>query len=166
MLALRRCHGNLYVNGLGMQQSSSNPTRRGNKRGSSAAQTMLASRAAQLDAEQETTWNPSVWREMYALMRCPGPPCNHCPYCWRHLFDKTHYKLRTHHLKALISFVEEGNIQFSEPMMTSLTTSVRNYSRKNVSGLRDCPNQPAPHQAFCPLNITNVLPQSPLFSYA
>ena len=75
---------------------------RGNKRGSSATQSMLADRASQLDAEQETSASASVWREVYALMRCPGPPCNRGPHCWRDPLGKKHYKLQTHHLKALI----------------------------------------------------------------
>ena len=73
-------------------------------------QTMLADRAAQLDTEQEATRNPSIWREVYALMRCPGSPCNLGPHCWRDPFGKKHYKLGTHHLKALINFVEQGHV--------------------------------------------------------
>jgi hypothetical protein len=34
---------------------------------------MLAERAAQLDAE-DVSGQPSIWRDVYALMRCPGPP--------------------------------------------------------------------------------------------
>lgn len=82
---------------------------RGNKRGSSATQRMLANHASQLDAEQETSGNPSIWREVYALIRCPGPPCNLGPHCWRDPFSKKHYKLRAHHLKALIEFVQQGH---------------------------------------------------------
>jgi hypothetical protein len=41
----------------------------------SATQRMLAERAAQLDAE-EASGGPSTWRDVYALMRCPGAPCD------------------------------------------------------------------------------------------
>jgi hypothetical protein len=59
----------LTFNYVDSHPSSASTPRRGNKRGSSATQTMLAGRAAQLDAEQEATGNPSIWREVYALMR-------------------------------------------------------------------------------------------------
>ncbi|KAN0068078.1 hypothetical protein V8E54_013648, partial [Elaphomyces granulatus] len=48
------------------------PAQRGNKRGASATQRMLNDRAMQLDAEQEATGNPSIWRDVYTLMQCPG----------------------------------------------------------------------------------------------
>jgi hypothetical protein len=100
----------LTFNYVDSHPSPASTPRRGNKRGSSATQTMLADRAAQLDAEQETTGNPSIWREVYALMRCPGPPCDLGPHCWCDPFGKKHYKLGTHHLKALINLVEHGHV--------------------------------------------------------
>jgi hypothetical protein len=59
---------------------SSAAVSRGNKRGSSATQRMLGDRASQLDAEQGTSVSLSVWCEVYALMRYPGPPCNRGPH--------------------------------------------------------------------------------------
>jgi hypothetical protein len=56
---------------------------------------MLAERAAQLDAE-ESSGQPSIWREVYSLMRCPGPPCDLRPYCWSDPDGKKRYKLNTH----------------------------------------------------------------------
>jgi hypothetical protein len=41
---------------------------------------MLGDRASQLDAEQGTSVSLSVWCEVYALMRYPGPPCNRGPH--------------------------------------------------------------------------------------
>ncbi|KAF2258229.1 hypothetical protein CC78DRAFT_587394 [Lojkania enalia] len=38
------------------------------------------------------------------------PICDLGPHCWRDSFGKTHYELRTHHLKALVEFVEQGNL--------------------------------------------------------
>jgi hypothetical protein len=69
---------------------------RRNKRGFSTTQRMLAERASQLEAEQEANGSPSLWQEVYALLRCPGPPCNLGPHCWRDPFGKKHCKLRTH----------------------------------------------------------------------
>jgi hypothetical protein len=70
---------------------------------------MLGDRAAQLEAEEDSSGHPSIWRDVYALFRCPGPPYDLGPYCWRDPVSKKRYKLRTHHLKALIDFVEQGN---------------------------------------------------------
>jgi len=106
----RKLRVDLTFNYVDVHQSSANTPRRGNKRGTSATQTMLADRAARLNAEQETTGNPSTWREVYALMRCPGPLCNLGPHCWRDPFGKKHCKPGTHHLKALINFVEEDHV--------------------------------------------------------
>lgn len=62
----------------------------------------------QLDAEEDAVGRSSVWRDVYNLMRCPGPPCNLGPHCWRDSVGKKHYKLRTYHLKSLIKHVEQG----------------------------------------------------------
>ena len=81
---------------------------RNNKRGfSSTSQQMLSERAMQLDAE-EASGQPSIWHDVYNLMRCPGPPCQLGPYCWRDTIGNKHYKLKTHHLRNLIKYVEQG----------------------------------------------------------
>lgn len=54
-------------------QPPADTTKRGSKRGSSATKRMLADRATQLDAEEESSGHASVWRDIYALFRCPGP---------------------------------------------------------------------------------------------
>jgi hypothetical protein len=131
---------------------------RGNKRGSSATQNMLADRASQLDAEQETSASASVWREVYALMRCPGPPCNRGPHCWRDHFGKKHYKLQTHHLKALIQLVEEGHVlnthnDVPEDIREQLYAEEdQRHDRQAAGGSMSRANLP-------PITITNVLPQ-------
>jgi len=71
---------------------------------------MLAERAIQLDAEEDAASQLSIWRDVYNLIRCPRPPCNLGPYCWRDNVGKKHYKLKTHHLKSLIRHVEEGGV--------------------------------------------------------
>lgn len=44
-------------------------------------------------------------------MQYPGPPCQHKgQYCWQDPIGKTHYRLRTHHLKTIIKYVEQGGI--------------------------------------------------------
>jgi hypothetical protein len=104
---LRLCVSFNYIDSY---PQSSGTTKRGSKRGSSATQRIMADRAAQLDAEGENSHEPSIWRDVYALMRCPGPPCDLGPHCWRDPFGKKHYRLRTHHLKALVDLVEQGNV--------------------------------------------------------
>jgi len=84
-------------------------SRKVDKRGSSITKQMLAKQAEQLGGEQETSGQPSVWRDVYSFMRCPGPPCHLGPHCWRGPVCKKHYKLKTHHLKSLIRYVEQGH---------------------------------------------------------
>jgi hypothetical protein len=83
----------LLFNYLEVGQQPAASSKRGDKRGSSSAsQQMFTERAAQLDAEQDAAGQPSVWREVYSLMRCPGPPCHLGPYCWCDPVGKKHYK--------------------------------------------------------------------------
>ncbi|PSN58574.1 hypothetical protein BS50DRAFT_566671 [Corynespora cassiicola Philippines] len=118
---------------------------------------MLAERAAQLDAEQETSGNPSIWREVYALMRCPGPPCNLGPHCWRDPFGKKHYKLRTHHLKALVELVQEGHVLKSHD---DVPGGIREQLFAEEHQRLDRQPRPASVStpSLPPINITNVLP--------
>jgi hypothetical protein len=74
---------------------------------------MLRERATQLDTEENSTGQPSIWREVYNLMRCPGPPCDLGPHCWRDPVGKRHYKLRTDHLRSLIRSVKQGHTLIS-----------------------------------------------------
>lgn len=76
---------------------------------SSVSQHMLSERTLQLDAEEETSGQPSTWSDVYNLMRCPRPPCHLGPYCWRDDIGKRHYKLKNHHLRDLIKYVDRGS---------------------------------------------------------
>jgi hypothetical protein len=62
----------------------------------------------QIDAEEESIGEPSVWRDVYNLMYCPDPPCHLGPHCWRDPVGRKQYKLKIHQLKALIRHVEHG----------------------------------------------------------
>ncbi|GAA93055.1 hypothetical protein AKAW_11167 [Aspergillus luchuensis IFO 4308] len=69
---------------------------------------MLTERDARIDAE-DVSGQHTVWRDVYKKMRCPGPPCRHDgQYCWQDPLGKKHYKLKTHHLRSLVKFVENG----------------------------------------------------------
>ena len=63
------------------------------KRGKSSVTTrMLADRDARINAEQ-VTGQHSVWRDVYRVMRCPGPPCRHeGQYCWKDPEGKRHHR--------------------------------------------------------------------------
>jgi hypothetical protein len=84
---------------------------RTDKRGhTSTTNGMLRVLHEQVSAE-ESSGQPSIWRDVYRKMRCPLPPCHHeGQYCWLDPVGKKHYKMRTHHMKALVKHVEQGGI--------------------------------------------------------
>jgi hypothetical protein len=113
---------------------STGTTKRGAKRGSSATKRMLADRTAQLDAEEDNSGEPSIWRDVYAVMRCPGPPCDKGPHCFRDPFGKKHYSLKTH-LRALVNYVEQGNVLQGQDDVPEF---IRDSSLlKNINDLKD-----------------------------
>jgi hypothetical protein len=117
---------------------------------------MLADRASQLDAEQ-SSGVPSVLRDLYALMRCPSPPCNLDPHCWRDPFGKKHYRLRTHHLKNLIKLVQQGYVLNSHD---NLPVDIRNqlHVEEQQRHERRSAAAGAATPGFTPITITNVMP--------
>lgn len=102
----------------------------------SATKTMLGERAVQIDAEEQFTGEPSVWRYVYKLMRCSGPPCHLGPHCWVDPDGKNHYRLKTHHLKALIKHIETGGILEShddapQSFREQIYAEEQHYAEKN-----------------------------------
>jgi hypothetical protein len=132
------------------------------QRGSSATQRMLADRALQLDAEQDSGGRSSIWREVYALMRCPGPPCNLGPHCWRDPFGKKHYKLRTHHLKALIELVQQGLLLNTH---NDVPEEIRDqlYAEDHQRRERPASGTSTSTPSLPPITINNVMPSPSLF---
>jgi hypothetical protein len=143
-----------YIDASLQPTSSAN---RGNKRGSSTTQRILADRASQLEAEQEASGSPSVWQEVYALLQCPSPPCNLGPHCWRDPFGKKHYKVRTHHLKALVELVHQGHTLKSHD---DVPEGIREqlFAEEHQRQERRSTTTSIPAQSLPPINITNVLP--------
>lgn len=94
-----------------IEDSDLSLSRASDKRGTtSVTKRMLTERDARIDAEYDSGKH-SVWRDVYRIMRCPGPPCHHeGQYCWQDPVGKKHYKIRTHHLKILVKFVQGGGI--------------------------------------------------------
>lgn len=62
----------IYYVENGISHGVANARTRNTNIGKSAAEHMLAERAAQLDAEQAATGQPSAWRTAYSETRCPG----------------------------------------------------------------------------------------------
>ena len=101
---------NLSFNYIDTSHSSTTSLGRADKRGSSSTtRQMLTEGDAQVDAEHASSGHPPIWREVYNLMRCTGPPCHLGPHYWRNPVGKKHYKLKSHHLKSLIMHVQDGH---------------------------------------------------------
>ena len=135
-------------------------TRKGDKRGlTSATQQMLGERAMQIDAEEESSGQASIWREVYSLMRCPGPPCHLGPHCWRDSIGKRHYRLKTHHLKSLIRHVEQGGqLRTHDDVPEDIREQI--YAEDQQRLERHQKATAVPSSNLPPINITNVLPAS------
>ncbi|CZR65341.1 uncharacterized protein PAC_15241 [Phialocephala subalpina] len=157
---------NLSFNYVETTHMSVTSSRKGDKRGSSSiTQQMLTERAEQLDAEQESSGQPSIWRDVYNLMRCPGPPCHLGPHCWRDPVGKKHYKLKTHHLKGLIRYVEHGyQLQTHGDVPEDIRQQLYAEGQQWLERRQRATNTTTGN--FPPINITNVLPaqsyQAPL----
>jgi hypothetical protein len=133
-------------------------SKRGGRRGyPSATQQMLAERDSQVDAEEGTSSQPSIWQDVYNLMRCPGPPCNLGPHCWRDPHGKKHYKLRTHQLKAMIRHVAQGGqLQSHDDVPEDVRQQLYAEEQQQLERhQRASHNAPTGHT---PIHITNVLP--------
>ncbi|KAJ5039138.1 hypothetical protein NUH16_008919 [Penicillium rubens] len=119
---------------------------------------MLADRDAQIDAEQ-VSGQHSVWRDVYRVMRCPGPPCRHeGQYCWQDPEGKRHHRLQTHHLKVLIKYVEQGGVLETH---ADVPDSVREQLYAEENQRLDKKKKPAENAtmgSMCPPININVLP--------
>jgi hypothetical protein len=152
----KRLRIDLSFNYLDASSQPASTANRGNERGSSATQRMLAERASQLQEEQEKSGSPSIWQEVYALMRCPGPPCNLGPHCWRDPFGKKHYKVQTHHLKALVELVHQGHVLKSHDDVPEDIRELLYAEEHQRQERHSTTSIPAP--SLPPITITNVLP--------
>jgi len=115
---------------------------------------MLDQRAAQLDAEEASTREPSIWKDVYSVMRCRSSSCNLKPHCWVDPVGKKHYKLRSAHLKSLVEYVERGHVlegydDVPEYVRQQLYTEEEQKRQKPAS--TSVANS-------APIHITNVLP--------
>jgi hypothetical protein len=152
----------ISFNYLEVGQQAPAPTKRTGKRGyPSATQQMLAERDLQIDAEEGNFRQPSIWQEVYNLMRCPGPPCHLGPHCWRDPVGKKHYKLMTHQLKGLIRYVEQGGqLRSHDDVPEEIRQQLYAEEQQQLERHRKTTKNSMP--SFPPINITNVLPGSSL----
>ncbi|XHF99663.1 hypothetical protein AWENTII_003192 [Aspergillus wentii] len=133
-------------------------SRNTDKRGTtSVTKKMLTERDVQIDAEY-ASGQPSVWRDVYRIMRCSGPPCRHeGQYCWQNPVGKKHYKLKTHHLKSLVKFVERGGtIETHDDVPEEVRQQLYDEEEERHEKQKKGPNHSLPG-SMCPINI-NVLP--------
>jgi hypothetical protein len=151
----KRLRLNLTFNYVDTSQSSTTSDKRG-----STTRQMLTEGAAQLDAEQASVGRPSPWRDVYNLMRCPGPPCHLGPHCWRDPVGKKHYKLNTHHLKSLIMHVQDGHtLKTHDDVPEDIREQL--YAEEQQSLERHQKASRATRASTAPITITNVLPAPP-----
>jgi hypothetical protein len=154
----KRLRVDLSFNYLEVGQQPPASARRVGTRGNSATQQMLAERATQLEAEEGgTSSQSSIWQDVYSLMRCPGPPCDRGPHCWRDPVGKKHYKLRTHQLKCLIRYVEQGGQLRSH---SDVPEDIREqlYAEEQQQTERQQRVTNGTVRGLPPITITNVLP--------
>lgn len=60
---------------------------------------------------EQTSGQHSVWRDVYRVTRCPGPPCRHeGQNCWQDPDGSWCHRLKTHHPKALVKYVDQGGL--------------------------------------------------------
>ncbi|KAK9612677.1 hypothetical protein V6Z94_010212 [Aspergillus fumigatus] len=139
--------------------SDDSPSRSVDKRGpTSVTKGMLTERDAQIDAEN-VSGQRSVWRDVYKKMRCPGPPCRHDgQYCWQDPKGKKHYKLRTHHLRSLIKFVESGGeLETHEDVPEDIRRQLYGEEERHLEKQKKGPQNAQGGTMWPPINI-NVLP--------
>jgi hypothetical protein len=110
----------------------------------------------QIEAEEESS-GPSIWRDVYNLMRCPGPPCHLGPHCWRDPVGRKHFKLKTHQLKALIRYVEHGGrLRTHDDVPEDIRQQIYAEEQQRLERHQRVTNVSSSHMP--PINITNVLP--------
>ncbi|GFN21441.1 uncharacterized protein AtWU_11250 [Aspergillus tubingensis] len=152
---LRLC---ISINYLDSEQPSNGADKRGQ---TSVTRRMLHARDAEIDAEQ-VSGQPSAWRDVYRVMRCPGSPCRlESQYCWQDPVGKKHYRLRTHHLRKLVRYVEQegGVIESHDDVPDNIRGQLYAEEQQRLEQRQKVPGHPASGSPF-PINI-NVLPTPP-----
>ena len=116
----------------------------------------LAERAELLE-EQEASGLTTVWKEVYSLMRCTGPPCQGT-YCWRDPDNRKHYKLDTSVLTKLVDYAEEGNTLRTHGDVPPWIRELIYAKDQQDSERRKRKRQASISESLPPIHITNVMP--------
>ena len=133
--------------------SSSRTDKRGNK---SATNGMLRDLHDQVIAE-DLSGQPPIWRDVYKKMRCPGPPCHHeGQYCWLDPVGKKHHKMRTHHMKALVKYVEQGGrLDSHDDVPDTIRDQLYAEEQQRIDKRQKPANAPT-GSMYPPININNI----------
>ncbi|KAF4502803.1 hypothetical protein FAGAP_959 [Fusarium agapanthi] len=124
--------------------------------GRSATAFQLAERAIDVGEEETASAEPAVWRKVYDFFRCTGSPCGLGPHCWVDTVGKKHYKLKTHHLRALIEHVRLGNtVESHDDVPPDVRDLVYAEEEQGIQRKRKRRSSSADAR---PVNITNVMP--------
>jgi hypothetical protein len=68
---------------------------------------MLRELDQEVNMEEELTGEPTAWRHVYRVMRCPGS-CELGPHCWQDPHRKKDFKLYRDELLSLVRFIQSG----------------------------------------------------------
>lgn len=125
--------------------------------GRRSATSRMLGRLSEQTERDEVLGRPAVWREVYELMRCPGPPCDQGPYCWRDFAGKKHYKVLTHQMKHLVEYKQEGNkLDTHDDVPESVREELYAVEQQRLE--RRQRSSKATAEGTPTINITNVLP--------
>src|ERR1700737_2399900 len=114
-------------------------------------------RDVQLDAEEASSGRPSIFVNVYRLIRCPGHLCRLGPYCWVDPNSKKHYKLFRPHLENLIDYVEQGyTLQSYNDVPYNIHQQLYNEAEQSLERRKKTASTST--VSLPPINITNVLP--------
>lgn len=141
-----------------IEDNAPSPSRTDKRGNTSTTNGMLRDLYDQVTAE-DSSGQHSIWRDVYSKMRCPGPPCHHeGQYCWLDPAGKRHYKLRTHHMKALVKYVEQGGtLETHGDVPNTIRDQLYAEERQQIEKRQKVPNPPPTGSMLPPINI-NVGP--------
>lgn len=138
--------------------AATNTQKSNGKRGrGSASEQMRAELTDEVDAEQAVTSRPAAWQHVYALFRCPGPPCDLKPWCWFDSRKNKRFELKAHHLRTLVRHKQsdqslDTHDQIPETLREQIYREVEQSERHKQT------QNTIPTSGILPIHITNVLP--------
>jgi hypothetical protein len=125
----------------------------------STTKARLVDRDARINAEQLSGQYP-IWRDIYCVMRCPGPLYRHeGQYCWQDPKGKKHYRLKTHYMKTLIKYVEQGgDLETYDDIPDSVREQLYAEENQRLENKKKTLDNSTVGSMCPPININNFLP--------